>query len=319
MNRFSFVNSPLGQVERFIIHKENEAELEILSGSGLGLNAWRIKTPNEKKELLAGYLSEEEFFRTQNDTSAGVRLSPWPGRTNNAVWTWNGKTYTLDSNVSWAKHALHGLIHQKKWTFISFSSSETCGVARFAIDYTGYHTGFPFPFRAEVQIVFYGDSFEIKSSTINTGNAQMPYAEGFHPYFSLGEKIDNLFLTLPESEKVLVDSFDIPTGERLPETHFESRQKIGNAFINDCFALKNPENNAEIILENETEKLIVSQKTTPSGYLYFQIYTPPTRESVAIEPMTAEPDVLNHHRDLKVLNPGERLDFCWSAKYQRVK
>ena len=99
---FSLHSTPLGSVQRFTIRKHDGAELEILIGWGAGLNAWKIPTKenNSLLELLYGYRDEETFQKIQNDTSAGVRLAPWPGRTNNALWNWKGITYKLDNNVS---------------------------------------------------------------------------------------------------------------------------------------------------------------------------------------------------------------------------
>jgi aldose 1-epimerase len=309
---FTLISSPLGSVERLIIQKQNGAELEILTGWGAGLNAWRIPTEKSTLNLLYGYQTEESFWKIQNDTSAGVRLAPWAGRTNNAIWNWKGETFKLDNNVSWAKHALHGLVHQKKWLLKSFTSDTEKAILTLAYDWTGNHDGFPFPFHAETIFTFTGHSFSVKTKTTNTGSKEMPYSEGFHPYFSLGEKIDNLTLKIPASEKVLVDSTDIPTGKRETETRFND-SLLGDTFINDCFAIQNLVEKSETILKSSSATLSVWQNSNAKEYRFIQIYTAPDRESIAIEPMTHEPDVLNHHRELITLQPGETLELEWGA------
>lgn len=316
---FSLHSTPLGSVQRFTIRKHDGAELEILIGWGAGLNAWKIPTKenNSLLELLYGYRDEETFQKIQNDTSAGVRLAPWPGRTNNALWNWKGATYKLDNNVSWAKHALHGLLHQKKWEFKSFESNEKEAVLTVAYDWTGNHPGFPFPFAAETSFTFTGESFTVKTKTQNVGSEEMPYAEGFHPYFSLGEKIDNLMLCIPNAEKILVDETDIPTGEKILETRFENNL-IGETFINDCFAITQESKSSEIKLSNSKHTLSIWQDSKKGKYRFVQIYTAPDRNSIAIEPMTNEPDVLNHHRELIVLKPGQSLELEWGAKISNV-
>lgn len=318
MKKFSLQSSPLGNVEAFRIVRNDCSFLEILSGFGAGLNAWQIfpeKNLDEPLELLDGYRDEEIFWETNADVSAGVRLCPWPGRTNNANWNWNGKNYALESNVSWASHALHGLSHTKPWRFIAFESDEASAELTLGFDWAGNHPGFPFPFHAETKFIFTGESFTVKTKTKNVGQNPMPYAEGFHPYFMLDEKVERLSLELSANEKVLVDSFDIPTGAREENFLFEKNSKLGKRFINDCFALKNPEAITSSFLRSSRFTLRIWQKTEPLGYRFIQVYTPNNGKSIAIEPMTHEPDVLNHHRDLTILEKGGELELEWGAEW----
>jgi len=317
MNHFQLISRPLGSVERFVIHHESNAELEILAGWGAGLNAWRIPTQGKMQELLYGYQTEENFLKTQADTSAGERLSPFPGRTNNAQWTWNGNTYQLDNNVTWAKHAVHGLLHVQPWHFESFESNSKQASLTLSYFWNGAHPGFPFPYMAKSTFIFTGKSFEIRSETENFGKNTMPYAEGWHPYFMLGTKVDNLDLQLPPVHKVLVNESDIPTGERQIDERFTQMAKINDTFINDCEELQNPTPiiSADLWNIQTTERIRFWQRTGNKAFNFMQIYTPPDRQSLALEPMTNEPDVLNNHRGLILLKPGEKLNLNWGASY----
>lgn len=316
MTQYHLLSKPLGTVNRYVIMCEDGWELEVLAGWGGGLNAWRYILDETRVDLLFGYRNEGEFWETQADTSAGERLAPWPGRTNNAEWEWNGNHYKLDNNVTWAKHALHGLLHTKEWKFNSFTSNENEAILTLDCDWTGNHKGFPFPFYTQTEYAFRSTEFTITSYTMNTGSEPMPYAEGWHPYFMLGGRVNDAFLELPECEKVLVDETDIPTGARAPETRFTGKAQLGTAFINDCFALKNPAKVSTVTLTSEVGQLSISQNSGEGEFRYVQVYTPGDRQSLAIEPMTAEPDVLNHHRDLRVIKPGEIIKLSWSAKFR---
>ena len=44
-------------------------------------------------------------------------------------------------------------------------------------------------------------------------------------------------------------------------------------------------------------------------YPYLQIFTPPHRNSIAIENLSAAPDALNSFKGLQVLEPQERISF----------
>ena len=211
MSNFKIISRPLGTIERHVLQRNDGAEFEIMSGYGGGLNAWRIpvtagNSPAGKSlDLLFGYRDGDDVFKIGPDTNAGCRLCPFPGRTAYAQFTWRGTTYKLINNVSWAPHALHGFLQNQEWKFESFESdSESC-TAVFTCDWPGAFAGFPFPYRATNTIVFTGETVTVTSSVRNTGNTDMPYSEGWHPYFMLGEKIDGLTMTLPENSLALLD------------------------------------------------------------------------------------------------------------------
>ena len=332
MTRFKIISRPLGTVECYVLQRNDGAEFEILSGYGAGLNAWRIPDKNSKlSDLLFGYREGDDIFKIGPDTNAGCRLAPFPGRVAYAKFNWNGGDYQLVNNVSWAPHALHGFLQNKEWKFVSFESdSEKC-VATFAIDWPGAFTGFPFPFRAVNKITFTGESYTVESTVTNIGKGDLPYSEGWHPYYTLGEKINGLTMTLPESNLAILDKADIPTGEFKPDLRFVGGRAIGDEFINDCFCLNQGESTfvsknkkifenilANVELKSDTKSLQIWQKAGNEQYNAIQIYTPPDRMSIAIEPMTAEPDTLNHHRDLIVIKPGESRTFVFGAKFQNL-
>lgn len=333
MTRFKIISRPIGTVECYVLQRNDGAEFEILSGYGAGLNAWRIPDSKTGKlaDLLFGYREGDDIFKIGPDTNAGCRLAPFPGRVAYAKFNWNGGDYQLVNNVSWAPHALHGFLQNKEWKFVSFESdSEKC-VATFAIDWPGAFTGFPFPFRAVNRITFTGESYTVESTVTNIGSGDLPYSEGWHPYYTLGEKINGLTMTLPESNLAILDKADIPTGEFKPDTRFVGGRAIGDEFINDCFCLNQGGSTfvsknkkifenilAAVELKSDTKSLQIWQKAGDEQYNTIQIYTPPDRMSIAIEPMTAEPDTLNNHRDLIVIKPGESRTFVFGAKFQNL-
>ena len=331
MSQFKLLFRPLGTIPCYVLQRDDGAEFEILSGFGGGLNAWRVPVENAQNapsmlDLLYGYRDEPTLRKISPDTNAGCRLTPFPGRTAYAQFSWLGETYKLVNNVSWAPHALHGFLQDKEWTFESFESdSESC-TAIFSCDWPGAFAGFPFPFRATNAITFTGESVTISSSVKNIGVSDLPYSEGWHPYFMLGEKIDNLTLKLPNSSLAVLDSADLPTGNFKEDARFVNGRKIYDEFINDCFCLEKEMthlqtvdgdfiNNAHVLLESDRYALDIWQKAGLEQYNAIQIYTPPDRMSIAIEPMTAEPDALNHHRGLIVIPPGEERTFTFGCEF----
>lgn len=317
MSQFKIISRSLCNVDCFVVQRDDGAELEILSGYGCGLNAWRVNG----QDLLFGYRDGDDIRKIGPDTNAGCRLSPYPGRTAYAKFTWGGNTYQLENNVSWAPHALHGFLQNKEWKFQSFESDSNSCTVEFSCDWPGAFAGFPFPYRAVNIFTFTGETVTVTSRVENLGNKTMPYSEGWHPYFTLGEKIDNLVMKMPETKLALLDSADLPTGNFKDDTRFVDGDKIGDQFINDCFCLGKeysevintgtPDltNNAVVTLENNKKKLMIWQQAGKEQYNAIQMYTPPDRMSIAIEPMTSEPDALNHHRGLIEIPAGQSRAF----------
>lgn len=333
MSQFKLISRPLGTISCYVLQRDDGAEFEILSGFGGGLNAWRVPVENPQNsrnstllDLLYGYRDEPTLRKISPDTNAGCRLTPFPGRTAFAQFNWKGTKYQLVNNVSWAPHALHGFLQDKEWAFESFESDSDSCTAIFSCDWPGAFTGFPFPFRAVNTVNFTGESVTITSTVKNIGKEELPYSEGWHPYFMLGEKIDNLNLKLPQTSLALLDKDDLPTGQFKDDQRFTGSRKIGDEFINDCFCLEKEMtnfpsadsyfiNNAHVLLESARYSLDIWQKAGLEQYNAIQIYTPPDRMSIAIEPMTAEPDALNHHRGLIVIPPGEEKSFTFGCHF----
>ena len=130
-------------------------------------------------------------------------------------------------------------------------------------------------------------------------------------------------MTLPESKLALLDKADLPTGNFQDDTRFVGGRTIGDEFINDCFclgeefAIATNQPKAHVLLEGQAGTLDIWQQAGQEQYNAIQIYTPPTRESIAIEPMTSEPDALNHHRGLIEIPPGKSRKFEFGAKFQK--
>ena len=61
--------------------------------------------------------------------------------------------------------------------------------------------------------------------------------DGWHPYFTLGDTVDELQLEFQSDEMVEFDSELIPTNNLIPYVEFNSLKKIGNTFFDNCFTL----------------------------------------------------------------------------------
>ena len=300
--------NPLDSVVRHTIQHESGAELDVLTGRGGCLVGWRVPSVQGKLELLDGYASAADLQERYYSSHCGARLSPFPNRIKDGQWTWQGKTLQLDKNFPWENgHAIHGLLFDLPWSVKDFKATAEEGILTLACTYDGNHPGFPFAFYAESRYTLGAQLFTVETILRNTGSQEIPFGEGWHPYFRVQCPIGEAELQMtPFTMRLEVDDRSIPTGIMVPDDDFAKPTLIGERNLNTCWKFVGPGERAEVLLQNPSTKLCVRywQERGPGGYEYIQLYTPPARQSLAIEPMTCPPDVLNNQLGLVTLAPG---------------
>ena len=144
----------------------------------------------------------------------------------------------------------------------------------------------------------------------NKSTYTIPVGLGWHPYFKLSERIEDCCLQMVASEQLLVDERMLPTLERTSFEQFISLSKINDTSLDDCFALSDATQQAgilEITMQSDEKKLTYWQETGQNKYNFVQLFTPPSRNCLAIEPMTCAPDAFNNGLGLVLLAPDEEL------------
>jgi aldose 1-epimerase len=133
-------------------------------------------------------------------------------------------------------------------------------------------------------------------------------ADGWHPYFRLGGKADQWLLQFHSAAIVEFDQRLVPTGRQAQYEVFETARPLGDVFLDNCFVLKPGVVSAACELYNPANGLRVSLYPDAS-YPYLQIYTPNTRDSIAVENLSGAPDCFNNKMGLLLLEPGHSQIF----------
>jgi aldose 1-epimerase len=174
-----------------------------------------------------------------------------------------------------------------------------------------YHkqdTGFPFEYEVKLNWVFEeNNKVSVTTTILNNSAESFPMMDGWHPYFKLGESINDCTIWFSDVGLLAYDLELIPTGKIIPNNTFANGQSLLNITLDNGYVL-NPQN-LNCILENSNYKLVV---TPNSNYGYLQLYTPPHRKSIAIENLSAAPDCFNNKMGLHMMQPQE----TWSLKTQ---
>src|SRR5205085_6805502 len=125
---------------------------------------------------------------------------------------------------------------------------------------------------------------------------------GWHPLFFNDANINDVQLEFPALYKVDVDENFIPTGDKILYTIFNVKKKIADEIFDNCFKLNEDTYSAQVKLYEPSNRINVeiNIETGTGKFKYLQIYTPPQRNTIALEPMSSWPDAFNNHQDLLI-------------------
>lgn len=262
--------------------------------------------------VIDGYAGKADFDK--NVTAQGFKsckLSPFACRIKDSVYQFNGAKYTADKFLL-GKNALHGLIYDAAFSVINLQADENSASVQLKYEYRGAEKGYPFDFDCCVTYQLKKENeLVIITEILNKHNGSIPIQDGWHPYFTLGRKIDELELTLKTDRQIVFDEEIIPTGEQKPYREFYEGKKLGATFFDDCFLLDLTAGQPLCILKDLENGIQVAVRPEIT-YPYIQLYTPPHRNSIAIENLSAPPDTFNNGVDLIILSPGESTNFATS-------
>ncbi|MGH3135708.1 MAG: aldose 1-epimerase [Gaiellaceae bacterium] len=156
---------------------------------------------------------------------------------------------------------------------------------------------FPFPHRLEATIEVDGRSLSVATSLTPTGRRAVPVSFGYHPYLRLPDGRRAAWrLRLPRRSRLELDERGIPTG-RSSLVSAES-EPIGDRAFDDLFELAGA---GTLAIDGAGRRLSVD---FGPGYTFAQVFTPPGRNAVCLEPMTAPTNALVSGA-CPVVHPGE--------------
>lgn len=252
--------------------------------------------------VIDGHQTPEELASGKWGKSAV--LFPFPNRLDHGKYTWDGQEYTFPINNEATQNAIHGFVRHEAFTVTRVllepeRASVTCRYA-----YDGHLPFYPFPF--DLVLVFEIETrglFKLTTSCKNQHNRPIPVGFGWHPYFKLAPTAGEHQLSLPECDKVVINERMIPTGPLEPYDNFRQGGPVEDTVLDNCFATAHPDKAYRLVLEGGNRKLTVAAHARQ--FPFFQVFTPPHRESIALEPMTCNVDAFNNADGLVILHPGE--------------
>ena len=302
---------PFGKFEKHTMENEQGNSFSIVPA--FGANLLDLKFNN--MSVLDGYQTPEELVK--NSWSKNIVLFPFPNRLRDGQYTHEGVTYQFEINNSDTQNAIHGFSKDVPLTVANVTTDAQEGSITCEYQHDGAHKAYPFKFIFKITFILRGSTLEIEMQFTNHENKPIPVGLGWHPYFRISEKSDDTALQMPDCQLIMIDERMLPTGKKQAFKDFETLKKIGSTFLDNGFYINNQEENAEVILQSELGTLTYWQETGAAKWNYVQVFTPPHRQSIAIEPMTCNMDAFNNKDGLILLIPKATLDGKFGVRFSK--
>ena len=240
------------------------------------------------------------------DSYASSILFPFASRIANGEYSFKGEKFQLDKNDD-DKNALHGLVYNKSFEVLnSKQKTNNCSVSLMYDEERG-NKGFPFKYSISLTYTLSNDELLLDITVKNKDQTSFPFIIGWHPYF-LTSNIFESTLSFNCDKKVEFNK-NLVTKNIIDYNH-NGEFKIKNKQLDDCFFLKDG------VVEFFTPDYTINIKSSAKDN-FLQLYTPPNRSIIAIEPMTGISNSFNNDIGLQVLKPNETYEINWKVNFNQ--
>lgn len=106
-------------------------------------------------------------------------LVPFGNRVRGNRFSFEGREHSLEPNMGWDRHYLHGDGWTGEWRVVSHTKTEIV----LSLGHSG--TGTPYAYDAEQRFSIDGSTLTTTLSVTNRGEFALPFGLGWHPYFPL--------------------------------------------------------------------------------------------------------------------------------------
>lgn len=285
----------------------------IIPAFGAILNSFSIQHDGEQTDVIDGFTDAADFRERMEKGFQSAKLTPYVCRIRDGRYHWQGHDHKLEK-FSLDGAAIHGLLYDAAFEVIEEVIHLDYAELELRHTYKGDIPGYPFPFDCYIRYRLQEDNNLLLTTAIhNRSGSLIPVADGWHPYFRIGETINDLMLAFHASAILDYDEQLIPTGTTTPNSRWSVAERIGDTSLDNGYLLDFGQPEPLCTLSDPASGISVTLHPDHS-YPYLQIYTPPHRQSIALENLSAPPDAFNNGIGLVVLEPDHTKTF--STRYK---
>jgi aldose 1-epimerase len=303
---YQITEEPFGTIAEFVLENTLTGEsCRVVPAFGGIVRELKLKA-NSQIHSLIDCPDSYESMQINNNYQSAI-LFPFPSRIPDGKFTFEGASYQLPINEPARGNAIHGFVHGSVFEVINQATHNDTAILSLLYKYNGELSGYPFPFELTINYILMPNVLGIEFEVKNTGKNTMPAAFGWHPYFKFdGVSVDDLSIEIQSKTTVTFDQNMIPTGK----VDFENKGliELKNKILDNCFVVDTTQKlvTTRLIDSKKNIKLSISQDVARFPYLV--VYTPNSRDRVAIEPLTSNVNALNTGEGLMTLKPKQIID-----------
>lgn len=301
-------------MKKFSIEKQELAGNQIIQIKNNDCNSWLSLFPFyggtthelviDGQSILETAQDEKTFKTITQDTFAGMQLFPFPNRIREGKYSFGEESFEFETNDSAGNNALHGFIFKQVFEVVFLDEEK--GAIQLAYKYEGDVERYPFKFKLENTYQLLDRGFSVTTTVTNESEQEMPLGHGWHPYFSVGESIENARLQISSIEHYPIEEDYIPKGTIESHLVYHQFAQIGKDEFNHCFKIQEGANEIAKVYFPSKELTV---KVLGRNYPYLQVYIPPNRKSIALEPQSCIPDAFNNDIGVIKLLPNDSEEF----------
>ncbi|MFP4546796.1 MAG: aldose 1-epimerase [Fidelibacterota bacterium] len=297
---------------RLINHQSGEY-ISIVPDYGANVNEMVLEKKGKLYSIIKGYRTKEEF--DNHDRFYNAPLFPFAGRLPEGIYHFDGKSYQFDINDRQLNAALHGFLYNQPMKLESEIIKKHKAAITFVFNTEKFTDSYPFSLKISIKYTLSEKGFTSQTTIENQGDRKAPAAYGVHPYFRFDKKVDELKMMIPTEKETVLNKQLVPLGEIKANSEFIMPGKIRGRVFDNGFQFPRQERIMNTELTDETENCTINiwQETGSHKFNFLLIYTPPDRESIAIEPLSGNINSLNSGDDLMILNPGQSATLSWGV------
>ena len=263
------------------------------------------------------YLHTEPGFPDHGKvTHSGIPiLFPWPNRIADARFTWDGADYVLPVTEPATGASLHGYAAFAAWQVIDQGPQHVTG--EFLLSRDAPDQVWPADAGLRVTYRVAPTVLHVMAEVFNDDTVDLPFGLGFHPYFRVPGPFDQWLLQCDATTAWPLINM-VPEGVAVPipeSVDFRTPRRLGDQHLDDALTglPAAPAMTQRAALRSMAANLSVSSDPAFTDYVLF---TPASRDAVAIEPYTCATDAVNlQARGIdagwQVLPAGRTARFAW--------
>lgn len=296
--------------------KQTGTTASILPAYGAMLHSFDIPLKEGKLNVIANYADQKDINADLGISFKSSKLSPFACRIADGKYTFNGQLFEFPNKFQDGT-AIHGLLFNKPFAVTTQNADEKSASVTLQYKYDNENEGYPYQYTCEVTYsLMPSNTLELKTVVTNNSGTTIPMQDGWHPYFTLGNDVNDCLLQFHGENIIEFNEHLVPTGKQIEYSEFNAPKLLNEKQLDNCFSIHFVKNEPAAIFSNPRNGVSVSLWPDES-YPFLQIYTPPHRKSLAIENLSATPDAFNNKMGLILLPAGESKTF--TVKYQAIQ